>query len=90
MKFFDFRAFQKIMKMLSHDKIPFHMLFGAFHDTPCNVTKAYNVIFSKINSDWRILRVVPDNVCGFDDFCRIILLWSYRGEDKVYSYNLDL
>ena len=30
-KFFDFGAFQKIDKMLSHDKIFFHMLFGAFH-----------------------------------------------------------
>ena len=29
----DSGAFQKIMKMLSHDKINFHMLFGAFHDT---------------------------------------------------------
>ena len=35
MKFFDFGAFQKIVKMLSHDKILFHMLFGAFHDTSC-------------------------------------------------------
>ena len=35
MKFFDFRAFQKIEKMPSHDKILFHMLFGAFHDTSC-------------------------------------------------------
>ena len=32
-----FGAFQKIEKMLSLDKILFHMLFGAFHDTPCNV-----------------------------------------------------
>ena len=35
MKFFDFAAFQKIEKMLSHEKILFHMLFGAFHDTSC-------------------------------------------------------
>ena len=35
MKFFDFGAFQKIMKMPSHGKILFRMLFGAFHDTPC-------------------------------------------------------
>ena len=34
MKFFDFEAFQKIVKMLSHDKILVHMLFEAFHDTP--------------------------------------------------------
>ena len=34
-KIFGFGAFQKIQKMLSHDKILFHMLFGAFHDTPC-------------------------------------------------------
>ena len=36
MKFFDFGAFQKIEKLPSHDKILFHMLFGAFHDTSCN------------------------------------------------------
>ena len=40
MKFFDFGLFQslkfkQIMKKLSHDKILFHMLFGAFHDTSC-------------------------------------------------------
>ena len=34
MRFFDFGAFQKIMQMLSHDKIIFHMIFGAFHITP--------------------------------------------------------
>ena len=36
MKLFDFGAFQKILKILSHDKILLHMLFGAFHDTPCS------------------------------------------------------
>ena len=36
LKLFDFEAFQKIMKILSHDKILFHMLFRAFHDTPCS------------------------------------------------------
>ena len=52
MKFFDFGAFQKIEKMLSHDKILFHMLFGAFHDTSCilEMQKAlgcpYNVIIT--------------------------------------------
>ena len=30
MKFFDFGAFQKIMKKLSHDKILFHMFLGHF------------------------------------------------------------
>ena len=34
MKFFDFGEFQKIMKMLSREKIIFHMLFGASHGTP--------------------------------------------------------
>jgi len=34
MKFFDFGAFQKIMKMLSREKYIFHMLFGASHGTP--------------------------------------------------------
>jgi len=36
MKFFDFGALQKIIQMLSHDKIIFHMLFGAFHVTTRN------------------------------------------------------
>ena len=40
MKFFDFGAFQKIEKMLSHDKILFHMLFEAFHDTSCKLSEA--------------------------------------------------
>ena len=31
-------AFQNFMQMLSHDKIIFHMLFGAFHVTPRNIT----------------------------------------------------
>ena len=34
MKFFDFWAFQNFKKMASHDKIIFHMLFGAFQVTP--------------------------------------------------------
>ena len=38
MKFFNFGAFQKIAKMPSHDKVLFHMLFGAFHDTSCTTT----------------------------------------------------
>ena len=46
MKFFDFGAFQKIEKMLSHDQILFHMLFGAFHDTSCTRLKV-NVIEKK-------------------------------------------
>ena len=37
---FDFEAFQKIMKMLSREKILFHMLFGASHGTPRNQTHA--------------------------------------------------
>ena len=43
MKFFDFGAFQKIEKMPSHDKILFHMLFGAFHDTSCNMRLIMNI-----------------------------------------------
>ena len=34
MKLFDFGAFQNLKQMLSHDKIIFHMLFGAFQVTP--------------------------------------------------------
>ena len=34
MKFVNFGAFQNFKQMLSHDKIIFHMLFGAFHVTP--------------------------------------------------------
>ena len=46
MKFFDFGALQKIEKMLSHDKIIFHMLFGAFHDTPL---RRFNLSGKNIN-----------------------------------------
>ena len=42
MKFFDFGAFQKIEKMPSHDKILFHKLFGAFHDTSCIESDSVN------------------------------------------------
>ena len=42
MKFFDFGAFQKIMKMLSREKILFHMLFGASHGTPVFVKKTFH------------------------------------------------
>ena len=41
MELFDFGAFQNFMQMLSHDKIIFHMLFGAFHVT------------SSILSEWK-------------------------------------
>ena len=33
-KVFEFGAFQKIMHMASREEYIFHMLFGAFHDTP--------------------------------------------------------
>ena len=33
MKLFDFGAFQNKMQMPLHEKIIFHMLFGAFHMT---------------------------------------------------------
>ena len=50
MKFFDFGAFQKIEKMPSHDKILFHMLFGAFHDTSCiKFSSKFRNIASKIS-----------------------------------------
>ena len=42
MKFFDFGAFQKIMKMLSHDKILFHILFVAFHNSSCIRTTQFD------------------------------------------------
>ena len=39
MKLFDFGAFQNKMHMASREKYIFHMLFGAFHDTPRSFTK---------------------------------------------------
>ena len=48
MKFFDFGAFQKIIKMLSHDKNLFHILFGAFHYNAC-IQKFYSA-FQPISS----------------------------------------
>ena len=57
-KFFDFGAFQKIEKLLSREKILFHMLFGAFHDTPCMiflqlVQKVRGVKKGADTSEWR-------------------------------------
>ena len=66
MKFFDFGAFQKIMKILSHYKIIFHMLFGAFHDTPLyawkivcvheNLFSKFNIILKRYDSTIKSLR----------------------------------
>ena len=39
MKLFDFGAFQNFKQILSHDKIIFHMLFGAFQVTPRTSSK---------------------------------------------------
>ena len=47
MKFFDFEAIRKNGKSL-HDRIMFHMLFGAFNKTPRNGTK--NVNYFKTNA----------------------------------------
>ena len=52
MKLFDFRAFQNFMEMLSHEKIIFHMLFGAFQNNEGNlpiqkIFSARDVIISK-------------------------------------------
>ena len=38
---FDFWAFQNFMQMLSHDKIIFHMLFGAFHVTSRTISNGW-------------------------------------------------
>ena len=62
-KFFDFGVFKKIMKMLSHDEIIFHMLFGEFHDTPRNkVNGPSKNIYDKLDlkdhvtSNWESFR----------------------------------
>ena len=43
-KSFNFELFQIKMQMLSHDKISFHMVFGAFH-----ITYRINVLFTGHN-----------------------------------------
>ena len=53
MKFFDFGAVQKIMQMLSHDKIIVHMLFGAFHDTH----RIEQNLFHKIGFESKLIMV---------------------------------
>ena len=63
MKFFDFGAFQKIEKMLSHDKIRFHMLFGAIHDTPCTVPRQR---LMKIHEIFKIQKFL-ENFCHKND-----------------------
>ena len=70
MKFFDFGAFQKIEKMLSHDKILFHMIFGAFHDTSCNK------VFMRDNNDCQNGYKSRKTSCvkqfGMDDISKIV------------------
>ena len=70
MKLFDFGAFQKNMQMLSHDKIIFHMLFEAFHDTPRNPTiflipkylKMFNLTAHLFSKYLGILTVVVNKI----------------------------
>ena len=50
MKLFDFGAFQNFKQMLSHDKIIFHMLFGAFQVTPPRIE-----IYQRVNQEKNIL-----------------------------------
>ena len=45
MKFIDFGVFQNFKQMLSHDKIIFHMLFGAFQITPRIDQNVHHFIF---------------------------------------------
>ena len=47
MKFIDFGVFQNFKQMLSHDKIIFHMLFGAFQITPRIDQNVHHFIFGK-------------------------------------------
>ena len=51
MKLFDFGAFQNFKQILSHDKIIFHMFFGAFQVTPRT---------SKVNSYVNFSNEKPD------------------------------
>ena len=50
MELFDFWAFQNFMKMLSHDKIIFHMLFWAFHITPRIEFKVLRRVFQNFGA----------------------------------------
>ena len=62
-KFFNFGAFQKIMQLLSHDKIIFYMFFGHFMMT---------LVFFKLSS-WEKLAII-----GKDNFYPIIILKHSR------------
>ena len=49
MNFIDFGAFQIFKQMLSHDKIIFHMLFGAFQVTPRIANyRLYNIVYIEL------------------------------------------
>ena len=52
MKFVDFGAFQKIMKMPSREKYIFHMLFGASHGTPVVLFTLF-IHFEKLTKSFR-------------------------------------
>ena len=60
MKSFDFGAFQKIKKMVSREKIIFHMLFGASHGTP-RISKSRKKANSELKANHSLSRVTFDN-----------------------------
>ena len=67
MKFFDFWAFRKKWQKLSHGKIMFHMLFGAFQNTPrklyyINQIMNYNIInYNSIILIYTVIRFEGNN-----------------------------
>ena len=73
MKFFDFGAFQKNEKMLSHDKILFHMIFGAFHDTSC-------IRIHKIDEN-----NLPSSKVGFEIDTYHEIIENKRNHSKLYQ-----
>ena len=74
MKFFDFGAFQKIMKMLSREKYIFHMLFGASHGTPYSISIEFIQSYS---ITWKTQSGQDEN---------IPIIWSFTfGLTKIQS-----
>ena len=67
MKFFDSGAFQKIGKMLSHEKYIFHMLFRASHGTPpyTDPVRSNLTFFNLVDFRWLSLIEILNMKNGF-------------------------
>ena len=82
MKFFDFWAFQNFKQMLSHDKIIFHMLFGAFHIT-LRKPSHQQVNFPDVKKSY------ASSTCKWTGGNNLKILYPKFNDDFWYDFNKE-